>query len=142
MRKVLVVDDEPALARGLSRLLKRQYSVFTANSGQQALDILEVERAIDAVLCDISMPGMTGQALYEEAVRRYPALEHRFRFMSGGSPVREDVEWRDRMRHRILAKPFPTEHLFAAIEAACEAKNEDSPTVSSTQTTHRPDDER
>jgi CheY-like chemotaxis protein len=63
--KILVVDDEPALSRGLSRaiLLRRpDYSVLTAGSGREAIALLE-EQHIDLVISDLQMAEMDGFAL-------------------------------------------------------------------------------
>lgn len=62
MTKILVVDDEPALARGLSRaiLLRRpDYSVLSAVSGREAIAIMD-EQHIDLVLSDLQMSDMDG----------------------------------------------------------------------------------
>src|ERR1044071_8215830 len=60
---ILCVDDEenPLLLRKLV-LQKNGYEVLTATSAKQALEILPIQ-AIDLVLSDIIMPGMTGDEL-------------------------------------------------------------------------------
>jgi two-component system cell cycle response regulator len=58
--RVLVVDDILANVKLLEARLQAEYfEVLTANSGKQALDILERESA-DVVLLDVMMPGMDG----------------------------------------------------------------------------------
>ncbi len=58
--EVLVVDDDPAVRDSLRRVLEHAgHSVSEAGSGQEALDTLEGKR-VDAVLLDLSMPGMDG----------------------------------------------------------------------------------
>jgi EAL domain-containing protein (putative c-di-GMP-specific phosphodiesterase class I) len=58
--RVLVVDDEPALLRAVSRLLtKIGYEVSTAADGMRAVDLL-AKTTFDAILSDIDMPGMNG----------------------------------------------------------------------------------
>ena len=58
---ILIVDDEASLARLLKLTLElsEQYRCLTANSGQEALDILKANRP-DLVLMDLMMPGMSG----------------------------------------------------------------------------------
>jgi CheY-like chemotaxis protein len=58
--KVLVVDDDPVVARSFDRVLSgKGYAVITARDGLEALDKIEHE-AYDAVFTDIRMPGMDG----------------------------------------------------------------------------------
>jgi two-component system cell cycle response regulator len=58
--RVLVVDDILANVKLLEARLQAEYfEVLTANSGKQALDILERE-SVDVVLLDVMMPGMDG----------------------------------------------------------------------------------
>lgn len=59
--RVLVVDDEPALLRGLARQLRLKgfYRVETASTGEDALAYLAVEH-FDVVITDLFMPGISG----------------------------------------------------------------------------------
>jgi signal transduction histidine kinase/DNA-binding response OmpR family regulator len=58
--RILVVDDDPGVARALSDLLSLHgYSVLRADSGEEALDTLNAARC-DLVLLDIGLPGMSG----------------------------------------------------------------------------------
>ncbi|MBA2127147.1 PleD family two-component system response regulator [Hyphomicrobium methylovorum] len=67
--RVLVVDDILANVKLLEARLQAEYfEVLTANSGQQALDVLARE-SVDVVLLDVMMPGMDGF----EACRRIKA---------------------------------------------------------------------
>ncbi|HEX3870358.1 MAG TPA: response regulator [Pirellulales bacterium] len=56
---VLLVDDEPDMLFSLQGLLRRDFDVRTAESGQQALAMLE-ERPAHVIMSDQRMPGMTG----------------------------------------------------------------------------------
>ncbi len=62
-RHLLVVDDEISICEIVSAFLgKNGYTVYQAQSGEQAIEILK-EKEIDLVLSDIKMPGMTGVEL-------------------------------------------------------------------------------
>lgn len=68
MSRVLVVDDMQTLAFMVERGLTREgYTVFTALSGPEAMEIFRDE-PIDAVICDLTMEGMNGLEV-SEAVR-------------------------------------------------------------------------
>ncbi len=67
---VLLVDDEPLILSSLRRLLRNQpYDLLLAESGEQALQLLE-SRPVDLVVSDARMPNMDGAALLAEIHRR------------------------------------------------------------------------
>ena len=76
MASILVVDEDPAFQLGLKTFL-REYvgfeKVFTARSGQEALDFIRAEPSIEVVTLDYRMPVMNGiemlAALRAQAVR-------------------------------------------------------------------------
>jgi len=74
VKRVLVVDDEARVVDALGRSLRserRYWSVTTATSGAQAVDLLEAE-PFDAILSDMLMPGMDGVELLGWARERRP----------------------------------------------------------------------
>lgn len=74
LHKVLVVDDDPVVARSFDRVLSgKGYAVITAASGQEALNKLESED-YDVVFTDIKMPGMSGLEMAEQVKERRPWL--------------------------------------------------------------------
>jgi len=69
---LLIVDDEARILSALRRALRREgYEIVTSETAEEALRILD-ERAVDAILTDHKMPGMSGAQLLEEAARRRP----------------------------------------------------------------------
>jgi response regulator RpfG family c-di-GMP phosphodiesterase len=66
------VDDEPRILTTLQRVLRREgYDILTAETGARALALLE-KHAVDAVVSDLKMPGMSGIDLLAEVARRHP----------------------------------------------------------------------
>lgn len=66
--KVLVVDDEPTMARLFQQRFRKeiergQVSLFFAGSGQEALDLLSRGLVPEFILTDVSMPAMSGLTL-------------------------------------------------------------------------------
>ena len=59
---ILIVDDEPANLSLLTHLLRPEYQVRAANSGESALRAAASEPRPDLVLLDVMMPGMDGYA--------------------------------------------------------------------------------
>lgn len=73
-RKVLVVDDDPVIAKSFDRVLSgKGYAVITARDGSEALRKLHDEK-YDVVFTDIKMPGMSGIEVAERIKATQPWL--------------------------------------------------------------------
>ena len=73
--KVLIIDDEESLLRILNRTLSDTYEVRVARDGEQALRLLGgMEGAFQAVLMDLTMPGMDGATLLKGIRAAQPGL--------------------------------------------------------------------
>ena len=117
--RVLIIDDEPSVARALSRMI-RDCAVTIASDGQQAARLLTGPDDFDLVLCDVMMPGLTGAQLYDRVAAARPALLPRFVFVTGGGALPEVAAFlgRDGVQH--LAKPFDRDALERVVEQAKE----------------------
>jgi len=72
LRRVLVVDDDPAVRKSFDRVLTgKGYAVITAENGEEALRKLNEEK-YDLVYSDIRMPGMSGLEVAEKVRARRP----------------------------------------------------------------------
>ena len=69
--KILVVDDEPSILKGLRRLLGRRFQVETASSAEQAIDLV-TSNSYHAVITDYDMPGHNGIWLLEAISEKAP----------------------------------------------------------------------
>lgn len=118
---ILLVDDEASLREILYAILTSNgYRVFKADSGKEALALLEIHHAdIELVLTDITMPGMDGFALIENLRSRVEHLP--IVAISGmtGLPFFEEKAYD--LDVPLLAKPVSKEILLATIAAALAA---------------------
>jgi PAS domain S-box-containing protein len=114
-RRVLVIDDEQALAAMIRRVLAKDCAVTLAADAREALALLDRPDAYDVILCDLMMPDMTGMDLFAEVARRHPGLERRFIFMTGGAFTPRATEFLAQVANRRLEKPFETAVLKAAV---------------------------
>jgi len=114
-RRILIVDDEPALAELVRDWVREEgHTAVLAQSADDALTLLAV-RAFDVLLSDINMPGhMDGIGLAEKASALYPAMK--VLLMSGYS--RETATRRADLPWTMLVKPFRKEDLVAALKSA------------------------
>ncbi len=70
--KVLVVDDEPDNLDLLYRTFRRDFKVFKADSGVEALAILEAQGEMAVIISDQRMPKMNGTEFLGHTVEQYP----------------------------------------------------------------------
>ena len=74
MKKILVADDEQAVRKVLTSILRLlSCEVRAVEDGQRALEVLEQER-FDLVISDYQMPGMNGKILLEKIRQKFPDL--------------------------------------------------------------------
>lgn len=86
MPRALVVDDDPAIRRALRKLLaKADIDAVEAASALEAFDVLAADGRIDAVVCDVVMPGIDGVAFYDAVLRTTPGLRRRIVFLTGAA---------------------------------------------------------
>lgn len=111
--RVLLLDDEPAVGKALAAVLRRAgFDVSLAQSVAQAEDLL-VER-FDALILDLRMPEMRGDAFYFLACVRQPWLNCRALFVTGD--ITEQAESIiENTGCRFLLKPFRTEEMVAEL---------------------------
>jgi PAS domain S-box-containing protein len=105
-RRILVIDDEPSLARALGDDLARHHEVVVATSGSEAIELLLHDDRFDLVLCDVHMPGMNGPDVYDEIRQIRPGVHERFVFMSGSAVSERTAQRLERLPNARLEKPF------------------------------------
>jgi two-component system response regulator AtoC len=115
---VLLVDDEPGVLFTLSELLlERGHRIVTARS---AVDALEKLDDADAVITDLSMPGMDGLELMAQIAQRDPALP--VILLTAHGSERVAVAAIKQGAYDYLAKPFDIDEVAVVITRALEAR--------------------
>jgi CheY-like chemotaxis protein len=105
--RVLVIDDEAAVGRTIQRLLGEQYEVVVLTAGREAIDLLVGKAAdFDLILCDLTMPDVTGIDVYAQATRSRADIGERFVFMTGGTFSPRARDFLDQVPNERLDKPF------------------------------------
>ncbi len=124
---LLVEDDEMVQEYARNQLITMGYTVLTAGSGPEAMDIVESDQAIDLLFTDVIMPGgMSGRDLADAAQEVRPDLK--VLYTSGYTENAIVHHGRlDRDVH-LLSKPYRRRDLVRQIQAALRDPATDSGT--------------
>ncbi len=115
--RVLLIDDEERVVRGLQRMLHgTEFSVSIATSGAQGLQLLN-EQPFDVVVSDLRMVGMDGNEFLSEVCRLYPRI---IRFILSGHAEKNLLLKTLGVTHQLLAKPCDQATLVRSIRRSLE----------------------
>lgn len=117
-KRILFVDDEPLMGdlfRLMFESMKDQWELYFANSGPEALELLE-RVPCDVVVSDMRMPGMNGAQLLNEVLKRHPRTA---RIILSGYAEREAVARCLGAAHQFLQKPSDVLSLKSTLERVC-----------------------
>jgi PAS domain S-box-containing protein len=114
---VLIVDDEPLVRAGLAAVIAVDHEVVSVEGGQSALELLAAGQRFDVILCDVSMPGMSGIELHAELSRLSPEHAERMVFITGAVLDPELQAFLAHVPNTLLAKPPEPAALRGAITA-------------------------
>lgn len=118
-RRVLVVDDEIDVTRMIRDMLEEHgYTVETENDPRLAVKRLETEN-FDAILSDIKMPGLNGEAFLNRIRAVSPVHSGRIAFVSGDVMSPQVADFLQKSAIPFLEKPVVPSELVALIEQLC-----------------------
>jgi CheY-like chemotaxis protein len=115
-RRILVVDDQPMLAKAVRRMLAG-HDVSVAADAQEALAKITAGERFDVIVSDLMMPGMSGMELHTAIAAIDADQVTRMVFMTGGAFTPEAQRFFDEVRSPTLEKPFDRASLLAVIES-------------------------
>jgi CheY-like chemotaxis protein len=124
--RVLCVDDEVLVLKGLKRQLSLRFDVETASDAQSGLDVLLGDEEVAVVLSDLMMPGIDGIAFLRQAMIVSP---HTTRILLTGyrEAVGMAVAVDQRFLFKILDKNCGDDLLFDTVQQGVDvwrARNE------------------
>jgi response regulator RpfG family c-di-GMP phosphodiesterase len=115
-RPILVVDDEPEMLYSLQGLLRRNFNVYTANSGADGLKILQ-DHEIHVVMTDQRMPEMTGVEFLQRLNGKHPeAIRVIFTGYADTQAVIDAINQGNVFRY--VSKPWDPEELTRTLNEA------------------------
>jgi len=119
--RILVVDDEKIIRDGCSRILAKEgYEVFTAESGEEALERFDQE-PFDLILLDVKMPGLGGVETLRKLKERDPGLT--IMVITGYPSIETAVKSIKLGAYDYVTKPFTPDVLRMAVNRALERKS-------------------
>ncbi|WP_177760940.1 sigma-54-dependent transcriptional regulator [Flavobacterium sp. I3-2] len=122
MSKILIIEDEAAIRRVLSKILSEeneQYQVFEAEDGFQGLEKIKSED-FDLVICDIKMPKMDGEEVLQEAKKIKPEIP--FVMISGHGDLETAVNTMRLGAFDYISKPPDLNRLLNTVRNALDKK--------------------
>jgi DNA-binding NtrC family response regulator len=119
---VMLVDDEVDFIETMAkRLQKRDFKVLTATNGQQALELVDVNRNLEVMILDVKMPGMDGIEVLKEIKNRYPLIE--VIMLTGHATIESAIDGMKIGAFDYLMKPCEIEQLTQKVyEAVAKRK--------------------
>jgi DNA-binding response OmpR family regulator len=112
---VLIVEDDPAIARFLERgLAAHGHQSISADNGQDGV-IMATNESVDFVLLDIMLPGMDGQEVLRRIRARRPGVP--VLMLTARGEVQDKISALDGGADDYLTKPFDLEELLARMRA-------------------------
>ncbi len=124
LNSILVVDDSSSARNHVVELLKRRnFTVFTANNGVQALERLAQHPEIKMVITDLEMPEMDGIQLTNEIRKKYTRENLSVIGISGASNGIHSARFIKNGADDFLRKPFCPEEFYCRITQNIEALN-------------------
>ncbi len=121
LANVLLVDDEVAFVETMTkRLTKRELNIISAFSGQEAIEKLQKNQAVEVVILDVKMPGMHGIETLREIKRLYPLIE--VIMLTGHATVESAIEGMKHGAFDYLMKPCDMDLLIEKVKEAASKK--------------------
>jgi CheY-like chemotaxis protein len=121
MNRVLVVDDEPMALMGTYYTLSRarqSLEIELAIGAEEAVELLELGREFDLLICDLRMPGMDGVRLLEYVHDKHPDV---LRIAVTGNADCEQGHRAGELCHLVLEKPYHARALQRVVREVLDA---------------------
>ncbi|MGB1349202.1 MAG: sigma-54-dependent transcriptional regulator [Flavobacteriaceae bacterium] len=122
MSKILIIEDEEAIRRVLTKILKEEnssYDIFDASDGLLAIEFIK-NQDFDLILCDIKMPKMDGLEVLEATKKIKPDIP--IVMISGHGDLETAVETMRHGAYDYISKPPDLNRLLNTVRNALDRK--------------------
>jgi len=117
---ILVVDDENGVRQSFNMVLKDDYHVLLAGTGQEAMDIFR-ENSVDLILLDILLPDISGLELLGKLVETDPNTE--IIMVTAVNEIETAVQAIKLGAYEYIIKPFVVDEVLTVIQRALEKRS-------------------
>jgi response regulator RpfG family c-di-GMP phosphodiesterase len=118
-RKILFVDDDPNILSGYKRALRKDFDIYTAEGGLEAISIIKAESEFAVIISDMRMPGMDGIQFLRQAKEITPNSVRMM--LTGNADQQTAIEAVNQGSiFRFMNKPCPPEVFAETINAGLE----------------------
>lgn len=119
-KNILIVDDEPSIRRILQVAFEKVgYTAFTAEDARNALQLLDTQK-FDAVMSDVTMPGMSGYDLLKEIGRSHPEVP--VIMMTAYGTIPQAIQAIRDGAFEYITKPFDLDQVKKIVKNALESE--------------------
>ncbi len=110
--RILLIDDEPAILRGLQRILRNHAHVVACEKGDDALTVA-ADGSFDLILCDLNMPGLDGMQFHDALKQVNELAASRIVIVTGSLDIDLPIP--------VVRKPIETATIFELLEERVES---------------------
>jgi DNA-binding response OmpR family regulator len=114
-RRILIIEDEPDIARGLSDALEfEQFEVMASGRGREGIKMLQ-DRGADLVILDLMLPDINGFSVCEQIRQSHPVVP--IIMLTARSQETDKIRGLEAGADDYVTKPFSVGELIARINA-------------------------
>lgn len=115
-RRIVVAEDDPAIATMLQKVLSQHYDVVLAKDGHQAIALAMTPPKPSLLMLDVMMPGLDGHGVATE-VRKSPELKSvPIIFLTAKSSATDVIKGIQSGARHYITKPFKIDDVLAKVK--------------------------
>ncbi|TDB59795.1 response regulator transcription factor [Arundinibacter roseus] len=117
MKKLLIIDDEPAISKILEHFLKKEYLITTKSDGNEGLQWLEEGNEVDIIIADLNMPNLNGIEFLKITKASNLYADIPVVILSGSDSSNDRIQCLNLGADDFMVKPFNPMEVQAKINA-------------------------
>ena len=117
-RRIVIAEDDPAIAAMLEKVLSQDYDVSVAHDGRKALELAAQQPRPALLLLDVMMPALDGLGVAAE-MKKHPELKAvPIIFLTAKSGATDVIKGIQSGARHYITKPFKIEEVLAKVKKA------------------------